>query len=283
VPTGAGEQRVVLGVDVLGQAPTGLVATVRAAVPTGWSAGVSPDRPIVLTSRGLPVQRSASVTVRVPATAAPGAYPVTVTVAARGTTPVTRTVTVTVRAATACAAVTGGQCAVDLRTERTLDATATVEQSTEPLTAAAELHAALLPPAGPVTWDSVAYDAPDPTGTATNLVPARGQVLLLPEGTHTGLRLIATAFNGPVSTHLTVGYTDGSVAEVPVTVADWCGQPAAGGTGLAMAHRIKAGQGVDGPPVALFALPVPLETGKRLRSLGLPDDPRLTLYALTLT
>ena len=138
-------------------------------------------------------------------------------------------------------------------------------------------------PAGPVTWDAVGFDAPDPSGSAPNLVVADGRVLLLPAGDHTGLRLVATAFNGPVATHLTVGYTDGSAVEVPVTVADWCGQPAAGsGTVLAMAHRIKAGQGVDGPPVALFGFTVPGAAGKQIRSLGLPADPRVSLYALTL-
>ena len=49
-----------------------------------------------------------------------------------------------------------------------------------------------------------------------------------------------------------------------------------------MPHRIKAGKGVDGPPVSLFGVTLPLTAGKQLRSITLPKDPRLHLYAVTL-
>jgi hypothetical protein len=130
----------------------------------------------------------------------------------------------------------------------------------------------------------VTYDAPDPTGTALNLVRARGQALLLPAGAHTRVRLVATAYNGPVATSLTIGYADGGTERVPVTVADWCASPAPGSTAvLTMPHRIKAGQGADAPPVSLFGLTPPLDGTRQVRSLTLPDDPRLHLYALTLS
>ena len=86
-----------------------------------------------------------------------------------------------------------------------------------------------------------------------------------------------------MSTQLTIGYTDGSTAQVPITVADWCGSPAPGSTTvLAMPHRIRTGQGVDGPPVSLFGFALPLDGGKQVRSVSLPDDARLNLYAITL-
>jgi hypothetical protein len=50
-----------------------------------------------------------------------------------------------------------------------------------------------------------------------------------------------------------------------------------------MPHRIKAGQGVDGPPVSLFGVTVPLAAGKTIRSLTLPNDARIQMYALTLS
>jgi hypothetical protein len=69
-----------------------------------------------------------------------------------------------------------------------------------------------------------------------------------------------------------------------ITVADWCGAAAPGSTVvLATPHLIKAGQGVDGPPVSLLGLSVPVPSGKQVRSITLPDDPRLRLYAVTLT
>jgi hypothetical protein len=49
-----------------------------------------------------------------------------------------------------------------------------------------------------------------------------------------------------------------------------------------MPHRIKAGQGVDGPPVSLFGVSLPVAAGRQVRSITLPDDPRLHLYAVTL-
>jgi hypothetical protein len=78
-----------------------------------------------------------------------------------------------------------------------------------------------------------------------------------------------------------LGYADGTTVDVPLTVADWCGSAAAGTTtALAMDHRIKAGQGVDGPPVSLFQAAVPVGAG--LRSVTLPSDQRLDLYPLNL-
>jgi len=49
---------------------------------------------------------------------------------------------------------------------------------------------------------------------------------------------------------------------------------------LAMDHRIKAGQGIDGPPVSLFSVTIPV--GANVRSLTLPAQPNLFVYALTL-
>jgi hypothetical protein len=129
----------------------------------------------------------------------------------------------------------------------------------------------------------VTYQAPDPAGTAKNFVPARGQSLLLPAGDHRAVHLVATTHNGPVTAALTIGYADGTTAPATVTVADWCGTASAGTTAvLAMPHRIKAGQGVDGPPVSLFGVSLPVPAGKQIRSITLPNDPRLHLYAATL-
>jgi hypothetical protein len=49
-----------------------------------------------------------------------------------------------------------------------------------------------------------------------------------------------------------------------------------------MPHRIKAGLGVDGPAVNLFGLSAPLDPAKDVRSVTLPDDSRLQVYAVTL-
>ena len=80
-----------------------------------------------------------------------------------------------------------------------------------------------------------------------------------------------------------VEWGDGDVAPVPLELTDWAAQPQFGNTvALRMDHRIKAGQGVDGPPVALFETRLPLES-KPVRSIALPDDERIEIYAMTLT
>ncbi|MEU8614046.1 hypothetical protein AB0C29_39270, partial [Actinoplanes sp. NPDC048791] len=105
------------------------------------------------------------------------------------------------------------------------------------------------------------------------------QTLPLPALRRSTLRLVVAANHGPVPGTVTVRYADGSTAATSVTVPDWC---ATGSAVLAMPHRIKAGQGTDGPAVNLFGVAVAVDPGKELRSVTLPDDTRIKLYALTL-
>jgi hypothetical protein len=268
-------------VDMVGQSPGAIVPRVEAKAPAGWR--VSVHQPGVLVSRHLPVSGTATITVTAPPDVAVGTYPLAVTI--RGAEPLTKTATLVVRTPLPCTTSSGTSCAVDLSAERTLDGTATVTNPAEGNFDGGgwSYDAALFPPAGPVTWGGVVYQAPDPTGIAANFVPATGQPLLLPAGPHTAVQMVMTSHNGPISGVVTLGYTDGSVQSVPVTVADWCGAATPGTTTvLAMDHRIKAGQGIDGPPTSLFGITLPIPTGKQLRSLSLPDDSRMLLYALTL-
>ncbi|KAA0934657.1 GH92 family glycosyl hydrolase [Streptomyces apricus] len=283
VPTAERAQSVRLQLDVLGQSPGTLRVAVGAKAPAGWSAKVS--QPFSLTSRHLPVQRTATVDVSVPAGTAPGSYTVQVTAGAKGAGTVQRVASIEVRAAARCAADIDGQCALDLAKEANHDGTASVTASDEGDFDGGgwSFDASLLPKAGPVVWDGVTYQAPDASGTAPNFVEARGQSLLLPAGSYRSLRVVAAAHHGPVTTMLTVRYTDGTDAQVPVAVGDWAGSaPQGSSVVLEMAHRIKRGQGVDGPPVRLFGATADLDASKTVRSVALQDDSRVQLYALTL-
>ncbi|WP_447006735.1 GH92 family glycosyl hydrolase [Saccharothrix isguenensis] len=277
VPTADSPQTVPLTLDVLAQAPGAVPVEVTTEVPAGWSAPATP--PMVIKSHRLPTQRSVEVVVTVPAGTPIGSYPVRVTV--HGPNTVVREAVLEVRQAATCA-VSGEQCAVDLSRELNHDGTATVAASGQGNFDGQgwSYDAALLPAAGPVSWGGVTYQAPDATGTAANFVEARGQAMLLPAGEHGALRLVAAAHNGPVSTSVTVRYADGSTAEVPMTVGDWAGS--GGAVVLDMPHRIRAGQGVDGPPVRLFGLSLPLDPAKAVHSVTLPDDRRVEVYAITL-
>jgi hypothetical protein len=184
-----------------------------------------------------------------------------------------------------CAVTAGTQCAVDLGAARTTDGTATTGS-----TAAGNFDgagwsydAALLPAAGPVTWGGVTYSAPDPAGTALSFVRSRGQELRVPAGRREAVRLVLAAHHGPVPGRVVITYADGSTSSVPVTVSDWCAAPSSGSPALlSMPHRIKAGQGVDGPAVSLFGATLAVDRTKEIRSVTLPEDPRILVYALTL-
>ncbi len=208
-----------------------------------------------------------------------------VKVSGPGTAPVTRSVSVEVRTPSACTT-TAGACAVDLGRDRNHDGTATVaDPSAGNFDGGGwSYDADLLPAAGGVSWGGVSYTAPDATGTAANFVEARGQSLLLPAGNHGTVHVVGASHNGPVSTTLTAHYTDGSSADLAVTFGDWAGSTPSGSTiVLDMPHRIKAGSGVDGPPVRLFGTPAGLDSAKTLQSLSLPNDPRVEIYAITLS
>ncbi len=283
LPTADHAQSVRLQMDVLGQSPGTLRVDVAAKAPSGWTAKTPAS--FSLTSDRLPVQRTAAVDVSVPANTAPGSYTVRVTASAKGVKPVERLATIEVRTAARCAEGGGEVCAADLSKEVNHDGTATVAASGEGDFDGGgwSFDGDLLPAAGPVVWDGVTYDAPDPSGTALNFVETRGQSMLLPAGSYGALRMVAVAHHGPVTTALTVRYTDGSTGEVPVTVGDWAGStPQGSSVVLEMPHRIKRGQGVDGPPVRLFGASADLDASKTVRSVGLPNDPRVQIYAVTL-
>src|SRR5262249_37330740 len=161
-----------------------------------------------------------------------------------GANTVARTASIEVREPTVCATTSGTQCAVDLSHDRNHDGTATVAASAEGNFDGSgwSYDAALMPPSGTFVHNGVNYAAPDPSGTPSNFVEARGQSLLLPAGKHQAVQLIGSSHNGPVSTSLAVHYSDGSSADLPVTFGDWAGSTPSGTTVvLDMAHRIKAG------------------------------------------
>jgi hypothetical protein len=187
-----------------------------------------------------------------------------------------------INSAQACAVTSGTQCAIDLSSARTTDGTATVAATAEGNFDGLgwSYDAALLPPAGAVTWAGVTYSAPPPGGTARNFVRASRQTLPLPGARRSTLRLIAATHQGPVAGTVTVRYADGTTATTTVTVPDWAATNA-GPTVLSMPHRIKTGRGTDSPPVSLFSFAVALNPDKELRSITLPDDPRIKLYAVT--
>jgi len=279
VPTKASAQTITLSLDVLGQSPGTLTVPLKVVVPQGWSSTLQ-RAPLLIESKRMPVQKTVTLPIGVPANAPPGKYQVKVSAA-----DVTRTVTIEIRAAGSCATVVDNQCAVDLGRERNHDGAATVSASTQGDFDGQgwSYDGDLLPAAGTVAWDGVTYSTPDAKGTAPNFVETRGQAVLLPQGNYSAVKLVSSSHNGPVTGAVTLRYADGTSTQVSVTAGDWAGSTPNGSTVvLDMPHRIKAGQGVDGPPVRLFGQSLAVDPAKVLQSITFPDDPRVEVYAVTL-
>ena len=270
-------------VNVVGQWPGSRAVTFSVQAPDGWTANTPPSK--VVHSNGLPTGVDVPLKLSIPEGTAEGTYPVAVTVRADGAGVITRQFTVTVRSAR-CGATASGQCGVDLSKDVNHDGTATVDASTQGNFDGGgwSYDAALLPPAGSGVLNGVTYDMPDTSGTAANFVEAHGQQVLLPSSQYSTLRLLGATHNGDVQTTATVTYTDGSTADVPLALTDWAAGSGHNGNSveIAMAHRIKAGQGVDGPPVQIFGTSLALDPGKSVLSVTLPNDPHLEIYAATL-
>jgi predicted alpha-1,2-mannosidase len=285
VPTGGEPRSATLLVDVMVQAPSVIPVGVTATAPAGWSLTTYPPSPMTINSDGLPTQATVSLSVTVPGGTPVGSYPVRVTASAPGANTVTRDATVLVRPAPTCASTADGQCAVDLAGERNHDGTASVADSGQGNfdNSGWSYDAALLPGPGTVTWSGVTYATPDPGGTAPNFVEARGQSLLVPDSQRNAVKIVAATHDGSFTTAVTVTYTDGTRADLTFDAGDWAGSaPSRATVALEMPHRIKAGQGVVGPPVRLFAHSLPLDPAKTVRSVTLPGDNRLEVYAITL-
>jgi hypothetical protein len=95
--------------------------------------------------------------------------------------------------------------------------------------------------------------------------------------------VLGATHNGNVDSAATVTYADASADTVPLQLTDWAGGPAFGNAKvIAMDYRIKAGKGQDGPPVAIFGTQLALDPAKTVRSITLPTDTRMEVYALTL-
>lgn len=137
-----------------------------------------------------------------------------------------------------------------------------------------------------VTTGDLAFTWPDsPAGRPDN-ASAHGQRVELKDGT-TALAFIGSAVNGNQSAKATVTYTDGSTATADLSFTDWT---VGGGGGTVQygnevvakaAYRNVAG--ADKDPVATYVFatkPFGAPDGKEIRSVKLPDDGDLHVFAL---
>jgi hypothetical protein len=255
--------------------------TLSATAPNGFSVDPAAAQTLIR-ANGLPTAGAVPFTVTVPAGTPEGTYPVSVRAQMPGAPAITRTASILVRSGH-CASTSGGSCAVDLARDLNHDGVATNPAQGNFDGAGWSFAANLMPAAGPTTIGGVTYQAPSTAGDDPNFVEARGQAIVMPEGRYAVAHVLGAAHHGDVDTTATVSYADGSTAAVPLRLTDWAGGGSFGNVkAIPMAYRLKAGQGQDGPPVAIFGTELALDASKTVRAISLPSDSRLELYAITL-
>jgi len=149
------------------------------------------------------------------------------------------------------------------------------------------LRAAGVARGGLVVANGMTFQWPGATpGTADN-VTAQGQTIALAAPVNGGvLGFLGAATHGPATGTGTITYGDGSTQPYTLTLSDWTlgggGQAVAAGTSIAatMTYRDTSGGQADASKAYLFAASVPLQAGKAVASVTLPNQSSLHLFAL---
>jgi beta-glucosidase-like glycosyl hydrolase len=117
------------------------------------------------------------------------------------------------------------------------------------------------------TWPSAKAGIPD------NVVAggvAGGQTIAMSGSGHT-LGLIGTGDYGNTTGTATVTYTDGTTESHTVSFADWWANAATGGDIVTSVPYINTSSGKENQQVSLYYAAIPLQAGKTVRYLTLPD------------
>ena len=133
------------------------------------------------------------------------------------------------------------------------------------------LAAAGLTPGAAITHDGVPFTWPNAQpGTADNVV-AGGQAIAV-SGSGTTLGLLGTGDYGTASGTGTIFYTDGTTQQFDLTFPDWwSNSPAPGGDILATDSYINTPTGKQNQRDSVYYAAVPLQAGKTVRFVTLPD------------
>ncbi|MGC7095771.1 glycosyl hydrolase family 95 catalytic domain-containing protein [Amycolatopsis lurida] len=144
--------------------------------------------------------------------------------------------------------------------------------------------AAQLPQTGKVADDGIEFVFVNGhEGTPNNVVPG-GAPIVLPEGAYGVLHLLGASDNGNTNTTMTITYTDGSTAELPLKLTDWRASAAFGESEAITASQLHAKDGPKPVKLAIFHQTIELDPARSPKSLTLPAaaKPRPHLFAITL-
>ncbi len=115
-----------------------------------------------------------------------------------------------------------------------------------------------------------------------NVISCQGQTIALPPGKYRALHLLAAAGgDAPIAADFGLLYDRETVPQ-SVTVADWGGLPGAGATPAFTAPYRQTTVGAKPGSVTLGDYTLPLDTGKKLTGLTLPNLPAVEVVAISL-
>ena len=155
---------------------------------------------------------------------------------------------------------------------------------------AAALAAAGLTPGRSVTHDGLTFTWPDVLAGMPDNVLASGQTIAI-SGSGTLGFLGASDYYGSSGTG-TITYTDGTTQSFTLSLADWWANAAASGSDiLASVPYMNTSNGQMDQEVSVYYAAVPLEAGKTVQSVTLPDvsqqavegSPAMHVFAMTIS
>ena len=122
-------------------------------------------------------------------------------------------------------------------------------------------------------------------GTAGAPDAVSGKTVDLPAGKFSSLKLLATGVEGNQEMQtFTIQYADGTSTSVTQGLTDWSSSPSLPGESLAvqMPYRLAGDGTIDSNPFYLNAYSIALDSAKEVRSISLPMNRNVLVFAMTL-
>ena len=108
--------------------------------------------------------------------------------------------------------------------------------------------------------------------------------LMLPPGSYTSLKMLATGINGDQNASFVVTYTDGTTTKITQTLSDWFAPANHAGESIvsSMAYRINPDGTADNRTFNLYGYSFALNGAKTVKSLTLPTNRNIVVLAIDL-
>jgi hypothetical protein len=121
---------------------------------------------------------------------------------------------------------------------------------------------------------------------ALDVLSCSGQIVTLPAGSYQSLLLLATGVNGvQTAKTFTVTYTDNTTSVFTQNLSDWASFQSYPGESIAVNTSYRNfGSGVEiGPTVNIYGYSFTLDPTKTVKTITLPNDANIEVFALSLT